>query len=45
MPVQDCSFSNINMKAEVGFIVDIAEDIRFDNVDFSSQNWFTVAIQ
>ena len=37
MPVQGLSFSNINMKAEVGFIVDIAEDIRFDNVDFSSQ--------
>lgn len=28
MPVQGLSFSNINMKAEVGFIVDIAEDIR-----------------
>lgn len=37
MPVQGLSFSNINMKAEAGFIVDIAEDIRFDNVDFSSQ--------
>lgn len=37
MPVQGLSFSNINMKAEVGFIIDIAEDIRFDNVDFSSQ--------
>ncbi|TRX47880.1 glycoside hydrolase family 28 protein [Bacteroides sp. HF-5092] len=37
MPVQGLSFSNINMQAEVGFIVDIAEDIRFDNVDFSSQ--------
>lgn len=29
MPVQGLSFSNINMKAEVGFIVDIAEDIWF----------------
>lgn len=36
-PVQGLSFSNINMTAEIGFIVDIAEDIRFDNVDFSSQ--------
>ena len=37
MPVQDLSFSNMNMKAEIGFIVDMAEDIHFDNVDFSSQ--------
>lgn len=37
MPVQGLSFSNMNMKAEIGFIVDLAEDIRFDNVDFSSQ--------
>ena len=37
MPVNGLSFSNINMEAEVGFIIDTATDIRFDNVDFSSK--------
>ena len=37
MPVNNLSFSNINMEAEIGFIVDTATDIRFDNVDFSSK--------
>ncbi|MFV0588969.1 glycoside hydrolase family 28 protein [Bacteroides reticulotermitis] len=36
MPVQDLSFSNMNMKAEIGFIIDTAQDIRFHNVDFTS---------
>ncbi len=35
MPVYDLSFSNINMEAEIGFIVDKGRDINFDNVDFS----------
>lgn len=37
MPVQNLTFSNINIKAEIGFIIDFAQDIRFDNVDFSSK--------
>lgn len=36
MPVQELSFSNMNIKAEIGFIIDTAKDIRFNNVDFTS---------
>ncbi|MCD7710759.1 MAG: glycoside hydrolase family 28 protein [Porphyromonadaceae bacterium] len=35
MPVQNISFSNINMEAETGFIIDTAREIYFNNVDFS----------
>ena len=37
MPVQNLSFNNINMEAQTGFIVDTAQDIYFDNVEFSSE--------
>ena len=37
MPVQNLSFNNINMEAKVGFIVDTAKDIYFNNVEFSAE--------
>ena len=37
MPVQNLSFNNINMEAQTGFIVDTAQDIYFDNVEFSAE--------
>ena len=35
MPVNELSFSNINMEAEKGFNVETATNIRFFNVDFA----------
>ncbi len=37
MPVQNLSFNNINMEAKIGFIVDTAKDIYFNNVEFSAE--------
>lgn len=35
MPVEEISFSNINLSAEEGFTVKTAKNIRFHNVDFA----------
>lgn len=35
MPINELSFSNINMEAEKGFNVETATNIRFFNVDFA----------
>lgn len=41
MPVQNLSFNNINMEGKIGFIVDTAKEIYFNNVEFSVEKGCT----
>jgi polygalacturonase len=44
MPVEEISFSNINMVAETGFTVQTASNIQFHNVDFAVKKGASIAI-
>lgn len=37
MPIDEISFSNINIIAKEGFKANVASNLRFDNVDFSAE--------
>jgi polygalacturonase len=44
MPIDEISFSNINMKAQEGFDANHATNLSFHNVDFSSQQSSSIEI-
>jgi polygalacturonase len=44
MPVEEISFSNINMVAQTGFTVQTATNIQFHNVDFAVEKGVSIAI-
>jgi polygalacturonase len=45
MPVEEISFSNINMVAQTGFRVQTATNIQFHNVDFAVEKGASIAIE
>ncbi|GHV59001.1 polygalacturonase [Bacteroidia bacterium] len=44
MPIEEISFSNINMVAETGFTAKTATNIQFHNVDFAVEKGASIAI-
>jgi polygalacturonase len=44
MPIEEISFSNINMVAETGFTAKTAKNIQFHNVDFAVAKGASIAI-
>jgi polygalacturonase len=44
MPVDEISFSNINMVAEIGFTAHTASNIQFHNVDFAVKEGASIAL-
>ncbi|KAA6345129.1 Polygalacturonase [termite gut metagenome] len=44
MPIEEISFSNINIVAKTGFTAQTATNIRFHNVDFAVKNGASIAL-
>ncbi|KAA6328962.1 Polygalacturonase [termite gut metagenome] len=44
MPIEEISFSNINIVAKTGFTAQTAANIRFHNVDFAVKNGASIAL-
>ncbi|GHT38065.1 polygalacturonase [Bacteroidia bacterium] len=45
MPIENISFSNINMEAQTGFTAETAKNIRFHNVDFAVTQGASLAMK